>query len=227
MIQEVVKAFIMVFIAEMGDKTQILSMAFATKFPVKKVLLGIFIGSFLNHGIGVLLGSYLSKIIDTSTIQMIAGLAFVGFSLWTLKGDHEDEEVEGVKSKFGPVISVALAFFVGELGDKTQLTAITLATGATYPFIILIGSVSGMLVTGAIGIFVGKKVGNKIPKLWIKLIAAAIFMLVGLIKLYETVPTKYLTITNLSGFSLILIIVVILIVRPMFSKRNERGNSIS
>src|SRR5665647_3803336 len=103
MIQEMLKAFILIFIAEMGDKTQILAMAFATRYPVKKVLLGIFIGVFINHGLAVILGSYISNFIPINTVQIIAGLAFVGFSLWALKTDGDDDEDEKQKYKFGPV----------------------------------------------------------------------------------------------------------------------------
>ncbi|MBF4695520.1 TMEM165/GDT1 family protein [Fusibacter ferrireducens] len=191
MIGEIIKAFILIFIAEMGDKTQILAMAFATRFPVKKVLLGIGIGAFLNHGLAVLLGSYLSSVVPISTIQMIAGAAFVGFAIWTLKIE-EDEDDEEPKFQFGPVGTVSLAFFLGELGDKTQLTAITLAADAKYPFFILVGTVAGMIATGALGIIVGKKMGDKVPEIGIKLFAATIFMFFGIQKLFSTVPEAYL-----------------------------------
>ncbi|ABR49971.1 protein of unknown function UPF0016 [Alkaliphilus metalliredigens QYMF] len=145
MIQEILKAFMLIFIAEMGDKTQILAMAFATRFSVGKVLIGIGIGAFLNHGLAVLIGSYLSQMIPISTIQMVAGIAFLGFALWTLKSDDDQDEP---KIQFGPIATVAVAFFLGELGDKTQLTAITLAADTSYPFMILVGTVTGMIATG-------------------------------------------------------------------------------
>jgi putative Ca2+/H+ antiporter (TMEM165/GDT1 family) len=219
MIQELVKAFFLIFVAEMGDKTQILAMAFATKFPVKKVLMGIFIGSLLNHGLAVLLGSYISTFIPLDTIQIIAGFAFVGFSLWTLKAEEEEEENEKEKAKFGPVLTVAMAFFIGELGDKTQLSAITLAADANYPLVILAGTVSGMIVTGGLGIIVGKKIGDKIPEFAIKIIASAVFMFFGLSKLFQTMPSKYLTITNISIFLAILIGVVIILLRPIIIQK--------
>ena len=92
MINEIIRAFMLIFIAEMGDKTQILALAFATRFPVKKVILGIGIGSFLNHGLAVLLGSYLSTLIPINMIQIVAGFAFIGFALWTLKPDEEEDD---------------------------------------------------------------------------------------------------------------------------------------
>ncbi|MDF2615107.1 MAG: hypothetical protein K0S71_2893 [Clostridia bacterium] len=225
MIQELLKAFFLIFIAEMGDKTQILAMAFATRFPVKKVLLGIFLGSFLNHGLAVMLGSYISNFIPISTIQIIAGFAFVGFSLWTLKSDDDEDEDEKQKSKFGPVVTVALAFFIGELGDKTQLTAITLATDAAYPLVILGGTVLGMIVTGGIGIVIGKTLGDKIPEFAIKIIAATVFMFFGVTKLYQTIPSEYLNLPNIIVFASILIIAVFIIIKPMIIRRRQGKES--
>ncbi len=218
MIQEFMKAFMLIIIAEMGDKTQILAMAFATRFPVRKVLLGIGIGAFLNHGLAVLLGSYLSQMVPISTIQMVAGAAFVGFALWTLKSETDEEEEEP-KIQFGPVATVSLAFFLGELGDKTQLTAITLAADASYPFVILMGTVTGMIVTGALGIVVGKKLGDKIPEFGIKLLASSIFMFFGLQKLVVTVPEQYLNPGYVVPFSAALVLIVFLLVRKLLHDR--------
>ena len=193
MFQEILKAFTLIFIAEMGDKTQILAMAFATRYPVKKVLLGIGIGAFLNHGLAVLLGSLLSNFIPINTLQLVAGIAFVGFAIWSLKIEEDDEE-ETPKFQFGPVVTIALAFFIGELGDKTQLTAITLASDATYPAFILVGTVLGMIATGFIGILIGRTLGDKVPEIAIKIFAACIFLIFGIQKLSQTVPTQFLTV---------------------------------
>ncbi|MDP3387025.1 MAG: TMEM165/GDT1 family protein [Eubacteriales bacterium] len=221
-IKEIFQAFILIFIAEMGDKTQILALAFATRYPVKKVLLGIFLGSLLNHGLAVALGSYISIFLPMETIQIIAGFAFVVFSLWTLKSDNDDgdENVEQ-KTKFGPIITVALAFFIGELGDKTQMTAITLATNAFFPFAVVIGTVSGMIATGGLGIYIGKKLGDRIPEFAIKIIAASIFMLFGVLKLYQSLPSEYITIQNTALFAGILSVMIIILLRIMVIKRKQ------
>lgn len=224
MLQEILKSFILIFIAEMGDKTQILAMAFATRYPIKKVLMGIGIGVFLNHGLAVLLGSYLSQMVPIRTIQMIAGIAFVGFALWTLKSEDEEEEKEH-RLQFGPIATVAIAFFLGELGDKTQLTAITLAADATFPSMILAGTVLGMVGTGAIGIIVGKKLGDKIPELGIKLLAASIFMFFGLQKLSQTVPNQYMKPHFVVPFIGVLTLIVYLMVRTLLRKRKMGINS--
>jgi len=221
MIQEILKAFMFIFVAEMGDKTQILAMAFATKFPLKKVLLGILIGSFLNHALAVYFGSLLSNFIPVNALQVVAGFAFVGFALWTLIDEDEDEE-EKTGIRFGPVVTVSLAFFLGELGDKTQLAAITLSTEAVYPLAILCGTVSGMVFTGSIGIFVGRKLGEKIPDFIIKLVAASVFMFFGLLKLFQTLPPDYMTLTNIALFLTALGLVVFFILRSLFIKRKQR-----
>ena len=133
MITEFFKSMFLIFMAEMGDKTQILAMAFATQFMIKEVLLGVCLGSLLNHGIAVVLGAYLSHVIPQDAVQIAAGFLFIGFALLSLKADEEDEE-EKAKKDLSPILTVAIAFFIGELGDKTQLTAITLASDATFPF---------------------------------------------------------------------------------------------
>lgn len=219
MLQEMIQAFFLIFIAEMGDKTQILAMAFATRYPVKKVLAGIFFGALLNHGLAVALGSYISNFVPINTIQIIAGAAFVGFALWTLKTEDDEEEEEGAKVKFGPVLTVASAFFIGELGDKTQLTAITLATDARYPLFILCGTVLGMIVTGGIGIIIGKKLGDKIPEFAIKIIAASVFMFFGTTKLYQTLPDSVLTPVNMGLFAVVTAVAVFVLLRPEMKKR--------
>src|SRR6056297_461033 len=225
MLQEILKAFMFIFVAEMGDKTQILAMAFATKYPVKKVLLGIFIGSFLNHALAVYLGNLLSKFIPINALQIVAGFAFVGFALWTLLSDDEEEGNENTRIRFGPVLTVSLAFFLGELGDKTQLAAITLSTEALYPLAILCGTVSGMVFTGSIGIFIGKKLGEKIPEFTIKLFAAGVFMFFGLLKLVQTLPDQFLTITNIVVFVSILALVVYFSVRRLLIKQKNQKTS--
>lgn len=213
MILELLRAFAFIFIAEMGDKTQILAMAFATKYSIKKVLLGIFLGSLLNHGLAVLLGNSLTRIIDPNTLQIIAGFTFVLFALWSLKMNDDEEEVK-TKVKFGPVITVALAFFIGELGDKTQLTAITLSASADFPLFILMGTVLGMLVTGALGIYVGIKMGNKIPELFIKLGAAIIFFIFGFLKLTQSLPNEFLSFTYVISFIIVISLLAYLILIP-------------
>lgn len=218
MISELLRAFFFIFAAEMGDKTQILAMTFATQYRVQKVLLGVLIGSALNHGIAIALGSYLSNLIPLNKIQMAAGALFVVFGLWTLRHEDEEEKKDNKKS-FGPVLTVAIAFFVGELGDKTQLTAMTLATDASYPVFILFGTVIGMIATSGLGIFVGSIIGEKVPEFAIKIVSSGIFLFFGTLKLFQTVPENYLSALNIALYFVILGIIIYLLLKPTIKAR--------
>ncbi len=177
---EFIQALALISMAEMGDKTQLLAMAFATKYSVKKVLLGVFLGSLLNHGIAVVLGTYLSDFIPLEALGLIAAAAFIVFGLWSLKpeDDGEAEEKTGFNN-FGPVLTVAAAFFIGEIGDKTQLAVIALSTQGAFPLLILAGTVLGMVITSGIGVLIGMKLGKKIPEVGLKIGSGIIFMIFG------------------------------------------------
>lgn len=203
MITELIRAFLLIFAAEMGDKTQIIAMTFATQYKVKEVLAGVFLGVFLNHGLAIVLGRYISRLIPMGWIQLIAGIMFVIFGLLSLK--EEKEESSENKKGFGPIITVALAFFIGELGDKTQLTAMTLAAEGNYPFFILAGTILGMIATSGLGIFIGSKIGEKIPDIFIKVISSLVFVFFGTLKLYKWLPIEF----SNSYYSIIYFIIII------------------
>jgi len=220
MLIELLKAFLLIFIAEMGDKTQILAMAFASKYKIKQVLIGVFIGSLLNHALAVLLGSNLHHIVPLETLSIIAGFSFIVFGLWNLKVDIDDEQSK--LSKYGPIITVSIAFFIGELGDKTQLTAIALSADAAYPLFILMGTVLGMVFTSMIGIFIGRKLGNRIDEFYIKMGASFVFLLFGYIKLLENLPVEYLSVVYVVIFSVVVIAIGTLLLIPTMKRREEQ-----
>lgn len=223
MITELIKAFFLIFVAEMGDKTQIIAMTFATQYKVKEVLLGVFIGVFLNHGLAIILGRYLSKIIPIDFIQLIAGFMFVIFGLLALR----EEELEGSNNKkiLGPIFTVALAFFVGELGDKTQLTAMTLSAEGNYPFFILMGTTLGMIGTSGIGIYIGSKIGDKIPDILIKIVSSIVFIIFGTLKLYEWVPKEFLNAFNISIYFIIILFIESFMARRLILTRRHMKSS--
>lgn len=213
MFNELVQSFLLIFFAEMGDKSQLLAMAFATRYSVKKVITGIFIGALLNHGLAVALGNYISSFIPITYIQIIAGFIFIVFSLLTLKPDKSNEEEEDKDYKFGPILTVASAFFMGELGDKTQLTAITLGSNSVYPLAVLTGTVTGMVFTGGIGIFIGKKLGDKVPELAMKISASSLFLFFGFTKLFQSIPTGYFSKQLIVLFVTVVFIIFFILVR--------------
>ncbi|SHH32258.1 TMEM165/GDT1 family protein [Tepidibacter thalassicus] len=218
--KEFITAFVLITLAEMGDKTQLLAMAFASKFKPISVLIGIFIGSFLNHGIAIAIGNYISKFFPIEKIQILASILFILFGIWSLKIDKKDNE-ENLKSNYGPIITVALAFFIGELGDKTQLTAMTLGANSKYPIFILFGTVSGMIITGGLGIIVGKLLGKKIPEVTMKIIASFVFIFFGTIGLYKYLPSIYINPLNSFCYFGILLLSIILVLRHNAIQKDE------
>lgn len=225
MLGEYLHALLFIFIAEMGDKTQILAMMFATKYKMSKVLLGVLIGSFLNHGIAVLFGSFVGGMIPANVLQIIAGSAFIFFALWSLKEDDDEEEKDSTR-KLGPIFTVAAAFFIGELGDKTQLTAITLSVDAVYPVLILLGTVSGMLLTSGLGIIVGSKIGDKIPEFAMKIIAYIMFLTFGSMKLYTSFPKKYINIYSIFVFIIVIVFCSVLLIKALLDKKKRGKKSL-
>lgn len=175
-----------VTLAEMGDKTQLLAMAFATRYKASKVLVGVFIATVLNHAVAVAAGHYIAGFQSAQVwIQGIASLSFIFFGLWTIRGDRLEGE-ENRKTRFGAVMTVAIAFFIAELGDKTQLATIALAAKfPANPIAILMGTTTGMLIADAIGIIVGVVMCKRIPERTIKLVSAGAFMFFGFVGVYQ------------------------------------------
>lgn len=182
----------MVVLAEMGDKTQLLAMAMATRFPARAVLLGVFLATILNHALAVALGTYLGTSINLNIVQMAAAVSFILFGLWTIRGDSLNGE-DKRKSILGPVMTVAVAFFFVEMGDKTQLATIALAAKYNAPLATLLGTTTGMLIADAIGIYIGVVAGKRIPERLIKWISALIFIAFGYAGLYTSLPGEYIT----------------------------------
>ena len=180
MFEEFLEAFVLVFVAEVGDKTQLMLMTLAAKYTASQMILGILLGVGINHGAAVLIGCYLSNIINGDLLQFFTGFIFVAFGVMTIVFDDENEK--GRNFKLGPVLTTALTFLLGEMGDKTQLTAMTLAMEAQHPALVLAGSVSGMLAIGIGGIIIGSALTKHIPSNIIKAISGLIFIIFGLMR---------------------------------------------
>lgn len=203
-------AVAMVVLAEMGDKTQLLAMAFATRFPAGSVLRGVFIATLLNHALAVALGTYLGTAFNMKIIQAIAAGSFILFGLWTIRGDSLDNEHRR-KMTLGPIITVAIAFFFAEMGDKTQLATVALAAKYNAPLETLMGTTVGMLIADAIGIYIGVVAGRKIPEKIVKWIAALIFIAFGYIGLYTSVPKEFITLPYIAGLIGITVLAILII----------------
>lgn len=175
-------ALAMIFLAEMGDKTQLVALCLASRYKAGVVLAGICVATLVVHVFSVMLGAGLGHFIPGNWISLVAGLAFLGFGLWTLQGDTLDDENCGATHARSPFLLVATTFFLAELGDKTMLGTVTLA--ADHPFIpVWLGSTLGMVLSDGLAILVGLWLGKNLPERLVKIGAAVIFFGFGLSKI--------------------------------------------
>ncbi len=175
-----------IFVAELGDKSQLMALAFATRYRARDVLIGITVATLLVHLGSVVLGSVVSTAMPTDLISVVAGLAFLVFAAWTLRGDALDEEEAARARRATPtvILPVGTAFFLAELGDKTMLATITLATREDAMGTWL-GSTAGMVVADALAIGVGTVLGARLPERAIRYGAAASFVVFGALLIAE------------------------------------------
>ncbi len=174
-----------VVLAEMGDKTQLLAIAFATKFPWKTVMAAVIAATAVNHLLAVIVGEWLTNYIPMDWIHIAASIAFIIFGLWTIRGDKITDDDQKARYK-NPFWTVAVAFFLAEMGDKTQLATITLAAQFHTILPVWCGTLLGMIIADGFGIIVGTVLGKRIPERTVKWTAAIIFILCGIWGLWET-----------------------------------------
>ena len=171
------KVFLTEFIAEMGDKTQLMLIALTSKYKLKDIILGTAAAILVLNGMAVLAGGLVSEFIPDWLIKTIAALAFLYFEASTISGDDDEEEEEGGKSKirFAP------------LGDKTQLTAITFGAneGMGSAFVVWIGCSLGLFAADILGMLVGYLLKSKTPDGLLNTLAFVIFSIFGVYTLYQ------------------------------------------
>jgi Ca2+/H+ antiporter, TMEM165/GDT1 family len=179
-------SFGVILLAELGDKSQLMAMTFAARYPARTVLAAISVATLLVHAGSVALGSAFALALPTAAIQIVAGLAFLGFAAWTLRGDTLGQRDERRAARVGgrALLTIGTAFFLAELGDKTMLATITLAT-TEEPLGTWLGSTAGMVVADAVAIAAGALLGARLPERLIKLFAAAAFVIFGAILVAE------------------------------------------
>ena len=175
------------FIAEMGDKTQLMLVAMTSKFKLKDILFGTGVAILVLNGLAVLAGGLVSTVVPTWLIRLIAGAAFLFFAATTLKGDDDEEEnVKDRKIKFAP-LSVFCTFFVAELGDKTQLTAITFGAneGFSAAVVVWLACSLGLFAADVIGLLIGYLLKSKAPEGILNTVAFFIFSIFGILTLRQ------------------------------------------
>ncbi len=179
-------SFGVIFVAELGDKSQLMALAFAARYRPWPILAGITVATAVVHLFSVVVGALVGTALPLHAINVVAGLAFLAFAAWTLRGDtlDDDEAARAERRVRSPFVAAAIAFFLAELGDKTMLATITLATRqdvvGTWA-----GSTLGMVAADALAIAVGAQLGRRLPERAIRYGAAASFVVFGLLLLFE------------------------------------------
>ena len=183
--------FATIFIAEMGDKTQLLLIAMTSKYKVRDILIGTWAATAVLNLLAVGVGAALSNYLDMRIIKSIAAIAFFWFAYSTLKGDDGDEEEEEMKGAGkAALVAIFTTFFIGELGDKTQLSGIALAAAYTNHSIInalyvFLGCTLGLIAADLLGLIVGLVFKSKMPESLLNKISVAIFAVFGMLNAHE------------------------------------------
>ncbi|QKT09508.1 TMEM165/GDT1 family protein [Rhodococcus sp. W8901] len=173
-------SFGVIFVAELGDKSQLMAMTFALRYRWWVVIAGITVATTVVHLVSVGVGHFLGAAIPTTAMSILGGVAFLIFGLWTLRGDKlsDEEEQKARKVTGSAFLAVASAFFLAELGDKTMLATVTLAADNDWVGV-WIGSTVGMVAADALAIVVGALLGKHLPEAVVKIGAAVLFFAFG------------------------------------------------
>jgi putative Ca2+/H+ antiporter (TMEM165/GDT1 family) len=168
-----------VALAEIGDKTQLLAFILAAKFrkPLP-IILGILVATLANHGFAGVLGSWITSLAGPQTMRWILGISFIAMALWTLIPDKFDED-DAKLARFGVFGTTLLAFFLAEMGDKTQVATVALAAQYHAIFTVVAGTTLGMMIANVPAVLLGDRIANRMPVRLVHTVAAAIFALLG------------------------------------------------
>ncbi len=178
MLTVLVASFLVVALAEIGDKTQLVAFALASRYRRPwPVMLGVLLATTLNHALAASFGALLAAWLPARALEWILAAGFVAFGVWALVPDTGPEPVEG--RRWGPLVATAVIFFLAEMGDKTQLA--TAALGARYgaPVIVTVGTTCGMLAADAPAVFAGARLAARVSMARVRWVAAALFFLFG------------------------------------------------
>jgi Ca2+/H+ antiporter, TMEM165/GDT1 family len=174
----------LVALAEMGDKTQLLSLVLAARFRRPcPIIVAILIATLANHALAGLLGASINAWIGEAMMRWILGLSFLAMAAWTLIPDKLDE-ADATSARFGVFGTTLIAFFIAEMGDKTQVATVALAAQYASLIAVVAGTTLGMLLANAPVVLFGDRITRAVPMRTVHMIAAAIFALLGVLALF-------------------------------------------
>lgn len=179
-------AFGVIFVAELGDKSQLVALWFSTRYAVWLVMAGVTLATLIVHLGSVAVGVAFEELLPERVFLTIVGASFFAFAAWGIKGDSlgDEDSVSKGLLRFGAFWVVSLSFFLSELGDKTQLATISLA-GDRDPTGVWLGSTVGMVAADGLAILFGRMLGTHLPQRAIGYFAAVLFLIFGSLTLAE------------------------------------------
>jgi putative Ca2+/H+ antiporter (TMEM165/GDT1 family) len=169
-----------VALAEIGDKTQLLAFLLAARFrrPLP-IVLGIFVATLLNHAFAAAVGALVSELLGPSVMRWVLGLSFLAMAIWTMIPDEIDE-TEAALARLGVFMTTLIAFFVAEMGDKTQVATVALAARYSEMAMVVAGTTLGMMLANVPAVYFGERIAGKVPLALVHGIAAFIFLGLGI-----------------------------------------------
>ena len=172
-----------VALAEIGDKTQLLAFILAAKFrkPLP-IVVGILVATIANHSFAGALGSWITSLMGPETLRWVLGVSFIAMAIWTLIPDKFDEG-DAKLARFGVFGTTLVAFFLAEMGDKTQIATVALAAQYHALYSVVAGTTLGMMIANVPAVILGDRIANRVPVRVVHSIAAAIFAILGMLTL--------------------------------------------
>lgn len=182
--EALVVSTLLVALAEIGDKTQLLSFVLAARLRRPgAIIAGIFVATIANHALAGLAGNWLASWFSPEALRWTVGLVFIVFGLWTLKPDELDEADTPQNSHAGAFVTTLIAFFLAEMGDKTQFATMALAARFDSLLWVVLGTTVGMMAANIPAVLIGEKLAHRLPLQVIRRVAAAVFAATGLFTL--------------------------------------------
>ena len=173
-----------VALAEMGDKTQLLALILAVRFrkPIP-IVLGIFVATLVNHGLAGALGAWLTQVIGPDLLRWVLGASFIAMAVWMLIPDTMDEQKDGQEPRWGVFGTTVVAFFLAEMGDKTQIATVMLAAHFDAYYWVVAGTTLGMMLANVPVVFLGERMTRLVPMRVVHMVSALVFAVLGALAL--------------------------------------------
>ncbi|MEJ8292625.1 TMEM165/GDT1 family protein [Delftia tsuruhatensis] len=174
-----------VALAEMGDKTQLLSLVLAARFRKPwPIVAGIFVATLVNHALAGAVGAWITSYLGENAMRWILGLSFIAMAIWMLIPDKLDEDEVSGHSRWGVFGTTLVAFFLAEMGDKTQIATVMLAAKYNAYLWVVAGTTLGMMLANAPVVWLGDKLVKRVPIRLVHVISAVIFLVLGVLALF-------------------------------------------